>query len=339
MVFSLSIVTNSQGQQAKITCIGFYNLENLFDTEDDPTIADEEFTPTGPKAWTEDKYQDKLIRLSEVIVKLGTDLNPDGVGILGVCEVENRRVLQDLVNTPNLKERNYQILHFNSFDPRGIDLAILYQEKYFTPLEAQMIEIPLTDADGKSRKTRGLLVAKGKIENQTAYILVNHWPSKRGGELATRPLRIQASKKNKEIADSLQALHPDANIFIMGDLNDNPDAKSVTKYLLAEKDVKSLKSGSFYNPFYKNYLLGEGTTAHDDSWSLFDQILLSKNCLGKSNEQYKYLKHKIFHEEFMIQEDGHYKNYPRRTFSGDVYNYGYSDHFPVVVYLAKMVKK
>ena len=91
--------------------------------------------------------------------------------------------------------------------------------------------------------------------------------------------------------------------------------------------------------FYKNYLLGEGTTAHDDSWSLFDQILLSKNCLGKSNEQYKYLKHKIFHEEFMIQEDGHYKNYPRRTFSGDVYNYGYSDHFPVVVYLAKMVKK
>ncbi|HQX45667.1 MAG TPA: endonuclease/exonuclease/phosphatase family protein, partial [Saprospiraceae bacterium] len=170
----MSIVTNSQGQQAKITCIGFYNLENLFDTEDDPTIADEEFTPTGPKAWTEDKYQDKLIRLSEVIVKLGTDLNPDGVGILGVCEVENRRVLQDLVNTPNLKERNYQILHFNSFDPRGIDLAILYQEKYFTPLEAQMIEIPLTDADGKSRKTRGLLVAKGKIENQTAYILVNH---------------------------------------------------------------------------------------------------------------------------------------------------------------------
>jgi hypothetical protein len=339
LIFSLTIVSNIQGQKAKIACVGFYNLENLFDTEDDPSIADEEFTPTGPKAWTPDKYQDKLLRLSEVIVRLGTDLNPDGVGILGVCEVENRRVLQDLVSTPNLKDRNYQILHFNSFDPRGIDLAILYQNKYFTPLEAQMVEIPLKDSDGNYRKTRGLLIAKGKIENQIVYILVNHWPSKRGGELATSSLRIQASKKNKEIADSIQILNPDANIIIMGDLNDNPNSTSVAKYLRAEKETRSLKSGSFYNPFYKNYLLGEGTTAHDDSWSLFDQILLSKNCLGKSNVQYKFLKHKIFHESFMIQEDGHYKNYPRRTFSGDVYNFGYSDHFPVVVYFAKMVKE
>ncbi len=324
-------------QKAQIATIGFYNLENLFDTEDDPKINDEEFLPQGPRAWTEEKYRDKLTRLSTVLEALGTELNPDGVAVLGVSEIENRKVLEDLVQTEKLAQRKYKIVHFDSKDARGIDVALLYQSKYFTVLGAETVFVPIYDENGNIKYTRDVLLVRGKLKDQIIYVTVNHWPSRRGGEAFTEPFRMLAAEINKHIADSIAQVEPDASFIVMGDLNDNPDNKSMTVSLHAKKDQEELQSGDFYNPFFKNFSQGEGTLAHDDSWSLFDQIVFSKNLLNKDKGRFYFYKNQIYRKDFMIETTGHYKNYPKRTFSGNTYNYGYSDHFPVLIYLAKEI--
>lgn len=329
LVFCFCSLLNAQ--TSKIA-IGFYNLENLFDTLDDSLTVDEEFTPGGSKVWTEKLYKDKLERLSHVIHQMGVEDKSAALAVLGVCEIENRRVLEDLVNSEQIKNQYLKIVHHNSPDVRGVDVALLYQPKLFTVLKSQAIKVSLFENDSTPKLTRDVLLVKGILGRQIVYILVNHWPSRRGGE-ASKPYRLIAANTVKQVTDSISRSDPDASIIIMGDFNDNPDDESLNTVLQAQSKLNNLKDGEFFNPFYKNYKGGEGSTSFDDAWNLFDQILLSKNLVTKfKSSSMKYQSHKVFKKSFMIEKYGHFKNNPKRTFSGDRYNYGYSDHFPVICY-------
>ncbi len=331
ILLALCLCNFLQAQSINIG-IGFYNLENLFDTVDDSLTQDEEFTPNGSKHWTEKLYQDKIGRLSNVIYQLSAEEKSSSLALLGVCEIENRKVLEDLIQSEKLKDFYFKIVHHNSPDLRGVDVALIYQPKYFTVLQSQSIRISLFEKDSTPRLTRDVLMVKGKIGNELLFVFVNHWPSRRGGE-ESKAFRLIAAKRVKHFADSIALQNPEGKIIIMGDLNDNPDDESLTKVILAKPNPKGLKTTEFYNPYYKNYKNGEGTTPFDDAWNLFDQILLSKNLISKNlNTDLHYQYHKIFKKSFMMEKYGHFKNHPKRTFSGDRYNYGYSDHFPVICY-------
>ncbi|MBK8955474.1 MAG: hypothetical protein IPM34_07960 [Saprospiraceae bacterium] len=319
------IMVNGQEKQL---AIGFYNLENLFDTHDDPDVQDEEFTPGGEKNWTTDKYQDKLDRLSKVIRSIQTELQNIPLAILGVCEIENQKVLEDLVRHPAIKDKYYKIVHRNSRDFRGIDVGLLYRSDLFHVIQVKAYPVVLPPDGERERITRDILLIKGMLQDQLLFITVNHWPSRRGGEMITKPFREEAARINKKLSDSIRLQHPEAGMLVMGDLNDNPSDNSLISVLSAKSRRNGLDAFDFYNPFFENYQKGEGTGAFNDSWGLFDQILISENMLG-TKSIWKFRKNRIFRKTFMLEREGHYKNYPKRTFSGNIYNYGYSDHFPV----------
>ena len=332
-LLSLSSIS-AQNSQYKISAIGFYNLENLFDTIDAPDIWDEEFTPEGTKVWNSKKYNEKLENMAYVISKIATKKSKDGLAILGVAEVENRNVLQDLVKQPVIAKRRYNIIHFDSDDFRGIDVALLYQPKYFTPKSAKSIPVALYT--GKEKKfTRDILYVSGVMYGEKIHILVNHWPSRRGGESTTSPWRQQAAAVDKKIIDSLIAIDPMAKVIVMGDLNDNPNNPSVKKVLKTKRKIKKVKHDNMYNPMEKYFRKGNGTTAYRDSWSLFDQIILSYGWLPKEQNGLRFYKAKIFNKNFLVQKKGHFKGYPKRTFAGGEFIHGYSDHFPVYIYVIK----
>ncbi|MFN8281054.1 MAG: endonuclease/exonuclease/phosphatase family protein [Saprospiraceae bacterium] len=324
-----------QNQQGQIACVGFYNLENLFDPYRDSTILDEEFTPSGAKSWTEEKYLEKLNNLSTVIADLGKPLAKEGAVILGVAEVENRRVLRDLINTPKLADAGYQIVHYDSKDSRGIDVALLYKSKYFKVLETKSIPVLLQDTSDGRKYTRNVLLVKGDLAGQTLYISVNHWPSRRGGAAFSMPFRIQLARLNYQLFDSIRTIDPHPAFIVMGDLNDNPDDPSIHSFLKAEKKIDDTSPEELFNPFWQVYKNGYGSLAHEDSWSLFDQIILSHRLIMGSEHEFNYKSCQIYHKQFMMETEGHFKNYPKRSFSGDVWNHGFSDHFPALVYLLR----
>ncbi len=323
------------GQSENQIGIGFYNLENLFDVYDDSLTLDEEFTPSGAKNWTTEKYQDKLGKLARVIHAMETARENVPLVLIGVCEIENRSVLEDLVRNEQINKSYYKVVHYNSNDPRGVDVGLLYRSDYFTVLQSKSIKIPIFEKDGSPRLTRDILMVKGKIGNRMLYVFVNHWPSRRGGEVLTTPYRIIAAQQNKKMADSILQLDPTAGIVIMGDLNDNPDDASLLKGLETATSLSQLKNTSYFNPFYANYKNGDGSTAYDDSWNLFDQMIVSNTLIQKSELNYHFIDHQIFRRSFMLEKKGHFRNYPKRTFSGNQYIGGYSDHFPIISYFEK----
>ena len=327
----------AQKKQYKVACIGFYNFENLFDTTDDPdSWGDDEFTESGPKNWNQSLYQEKLGNLAKVVEELGKDLSPDGVAILGVAEIENRKVLEDFVKQPIIKSRNYQIIHFQSPDHRGIDVALLYQQKYFQPLESEPIKVETLRPDGDTLHTRDILWVKGILDGDTVHVSVNHWPSRSGGESVSSPLREFAASKNKEKMDLVFQENPKAKIILMGDLNDDPSSPSVKKVLNAQRKMNTTKS-PLYNPMYDLYKKGIGTLAWRDAWNLFDQIIISEGLTQEDVEGYRYLKTQIHNKKYLVQKQGQYAGYPFRAFVGDRFTGGYSDHFPVYIYLVKEV--
>ncbi len=319
--------------QYKVVNIGFYNLENLFDTLDTPGKLDEEFTPKGTKLYNTALYTDKLTRLSTVISMLGKDVSPDGIAMLGVAEVENRKVLEDLVAQPLLKDMDLQIIHYESEDFRGIDVGLLYQPKYFIPISSKPINLPIYNSEGEKIYTRQTLYVAGIMDGDTIHILVNHWPSRRGGS-ASEPLRMQGAAICKSVKDSIIAVSPGAKVIVMGDLNDDPTDKSLVKSLKAKGSKKDLKADEMYNPYVDFYQKGIGTTAYQDAWSLFDQVIVSPGWVSDVTG-YHYYKARVFNEKFITEKTGKYKGYPKRTFSGDSYNFGYSDHFPVYLSFVK----
>ncbi|WP_262326286.1 endonuclease/exonuclease/phosphatase family protein [Carboxylicivirga litoralis] len=312
--------------------IGFYNLENLFDTIDTPEVRDEEFTPKGKKAWDAERYEVKLANMSAIIGALGDTVLNAGPAIIGLCEVENRSVLEDLVNHPNLKAYNYQIVHQDSPDKRGIDVALLYRSNYFKVDNVDALPLYIYDQeDGARVFTRDQLLVSGQLKGEQFHVVVNHWPSRYGGEERSRPSRKAAAQLTRSIVDSLQTLDKDANIIVMGDLNDDPNNVSVKDELRAV--VKNDLSGNdLYNPLAEKHQEGVGTLCYRGYWNMFDQIIISQNLLNKTTGL-RFRNAYIYDSEQLREQDGKYKGYPLRTYVGNRYMGGYSDHFPVFIVL------
>lgn len=335
-VFLVSLINLTINAQNKynVGLVGFYNLENLYDTIDQDQVSDEEFTPNGTRRYNGKTYIDKLSKLEQVLSEMGTDDSPDGIAILGVAEIENRSVLKDLCVQPKLKDKKWNIVHYDSKDARGIDVGLLYNPKYFKVINSEKIYVDMTDLG--EGKTRDILYVKGLFLGEELHIMVAHWPSRRGGEEASMARRCRAAEFMRNKADSIYLINPNANFIAMGDLNDDPTSPSLTNCLKASGKKESAINGVFFNPFYDYFKKGIGTLAYNDSWNLFDQIVVSSSMLQKENSL-KFSSAHIFTRSYMTQMDGQYKGYPFRTYNGDIYQGGYSDHFPTYLVIKKRV--
>lgn len=327
-----------QEKQYNVGVVAFYNLENLFDTLNDPDKNDEDFTPTGAYGYTAKVYHDKLGKLSQVLSELGTQSSPDGFAFCGVAEVENRKVLEDLVAQPLLKNRNLRIVHYSSPDERGIDVGLLYNPKYFKVRHSESLFVKLGSNSSKPYYTRDVLWVSGDLLGEMVHVFVNHWPSRRGGEDASAPARAAAAAVSKHVIDSLMAIDPTTKVVVMGDLNDDPVSPSVTQVIGAVGKIKEVKPGGMFNPWVDFYKQGIGTLAYNDSWNIFDQILLSSGWLSNTQPGFFYKDAHIFNKQYMVTKTGKYKGYPMRTFDGNVYIGGYSDHFPTYCVMLKEAK-
>ena len=332
LIVSISI---AQKQQYKSAIVAFYNLENFYDTVDNPNINDEEFLPAGPKNYNSKVYWTKVEHLATVISQIGTDINPDGPALLGVAEIENDTVLNDLIHQPLLKPRNYSFVHYDSRDIRGVDVALLYNPKYFKVLESRKLFVHMPTGAKQTFFTRDVLWVKGLLSGDTINVFVNHWPSRVGGEQRSAPGRAAAAQVDKNFIDSIEKINPDSKIIVMGDLNDDPISPSVTKVLGAKEYMEDVKPGELYNPWIDMYKKGLGTLAYQDAWGLFDQIMINYSWLNKNQTGFFYYQPHIFNKAFMIENIGKYKGYPMRTWDGNTYRGGYSDHFPTYIILLK----
>lgn len=331
-------IATAQKTNYRVAMVGFYNLENLYDTINDPTKDDEEFLPGGVRLYNSAVYNDKLGRLAHVLSEIGKDVSPDGLALTGVAEIENDTVLTDLVNQERLKSRNLKFVHYNSPDVRSVDVGLLYNPKYFTPVYSAPLFVALPGGSKESFLTRDILYVKGLLLGDTVHVFVNHWPSRRGGEERSAPARAAAAMVCKMRVDSLTAIDPNVKIIVMGDLNDDPISPSITEVLKAKGKAEEVKAPEMFNPWVTYYKKGLGTLAYQDSWGLFDQIILSAGWLDKKQAGFHYYRANIFNPEFMVQKTGKYRGYGKRTFDGNTYNYGYSDHFPTFVTLLKKIE-
>ncbi|MFC4721510.1 endonuclease/exonuclease/phosphatase family protein [Geojedonia litorea] len=339
LILWVSMIAGQDKKKFKIHTIAFYNLENLFDTINDPVKFDEASPIMELKVDRQHIYKKKVSNMAKVIADLGVDEARNSPAILGVCEVENREVLVDLVNDPQLLNKDYGIIHYDSPDARGIDVGLLYQKALFQPISSSKHELKIYDDITKNRfYTRDQLLVSGKLDGDLIHIIVNHWPSRSGGEARSRPKREAAAKLNKLIIDSLQAVDPYAKIFTMGDLNDDPTNNSIKDILKAEDDRDKVGFKGIYNPYETMYKNGLGTTAYRDAWSLFDQILMTKPLLDKDYSSYKFYKASIYNKNFLTNKKGRYKGYPLRSFADGGFTNGFSDHFPVYVFVIKEVE-
>ncbi len=299
--------------------IGFYNLENLFDTVDDPKTLDDDFTEFSEKNWNEKRFREKIKKLGRVISSIGyQDIKHPPV-LLGVAEVENAAVLDALVSSKFLKKKNYDFVHFDSPDERGIDTALLYRKDYFSVIRKETFTVYLTQESGERDYTRDILYVLGLLEDQPLHILVNHWPSRGKGTKETEHKRIAAAERILQIIEGIYKDEKDPRVVIMGDFNDDPQSES----------IKRLTTQRFYNPMEVLLTKYEGTLSHRDNWHLFDQIIISQNFLRGHDNPFRYKKANIFSPDDIKEYRGKYKGLPFRTYGGKKYLGGFSDHFPV----------
>lgn len=334
ILFFCFISCKAQRKESSLTAIAFYNLENLYDPANDPLTADEEFTPEGANHYTEKVYQEKLHNMAYALSQLAIDKTPDGPALIGVAEIENEKVLRDLVTRPELKSRKLKFVHFDSPDNRGIDVALLYHPAYFKVISARALPVDLVHNGGKEH-TRDVLYVCGKLGKDTVHIFVNHWPSRREGEKASAWKRARAAEVNRQMMNSIYLQNPEARCIVMGDLNDDPVDKSITETLGAEGNMQQIKPGGLFNPWMDIYKNGTGSLSYRNHWNLFDQILVSYSCLPGRNGQWKFYQAEVFSPGFLKNTSGKQKGYPHRSFSGYRWINGYSDHFPSILYLTK----
>ena len=331
----LGLESQNKEKNIEVLTVAFYNVENLFDTINDTTIRDEASPIMEMNENVRSSvYEKKLNNISAVIADIGRDLTKRPPVIVGLCEVENRKVVEDLVKTEILKNYNYGIIHFDSPDERGIDVSLIYQQLFFTPKNLKSYSLKLYDSDGDRDFTRDQLLVNGDLLGEEINFLVHHWPSRSGGQKTSEPKRIEAAKLNKKIIDSLINLDYNSKIINMGDFNDDPVNRSISQILdVKQKIMSSNFSNYMYNtmsPFFKN---GIGTSAYRNNWNVLDQIHVSSSLLNKENKGWLFWKANIFNKPFLINKEGRYKGYPFRSFAGGKFLGGYSDHFPVYLYL------
>lgn len=338
-LINLAFAKAQQEKTFQARTIAFYNVENLFDTENDPITFDDDRTPDGKDHWTEEIYADKVSKMARVISEIGSDVAKTSPALIGLAEVENRRTVEDLANDPQLIDKDYGIAHFDSPDRRGIDVALMYQKSMFKPLNISKHELVIYDNEdpSKRRYTRDQLLVSGLLDGDMIHIIVNHWPSRSGGESRSRKKRMAAAKVTMKIIDSLQSNDPYAKIITMGDLNDDPTSPSVKKVMKATGKREKVKDKMVYNPMEPMFKKGIGTLAYRDGWNLFDQILVTAPLVEKDFSSYRFYKAGIFNENYLSNPKGRYKGYPYRSFANGGYTGGYSDHFPVYIYLIREV--
>lgn len=323
----------------KVNTIAFYNLENLFDTENDPTKYDEASPMMEMSAELRKKvYPKKLKNMAKVISEIGLEVTKNTPAIIGVAEVENRKVLEDLINQPQLRDKNYGIIHEDSPDERGIDVAMLYRKDVFKPksISSHTLKLFRNNNPEKRDHTRDQLLVSGLLDGDEIHMIVNHWPSRSGGEAASRSKREKAAALNKKIIDSLHAIDPYTKVLTMGDFNDGPYNTSIKEVLGAKAEKEETKLKEMYNPMENmQKKQGIGTIAYRDSWDLFDQIIVSQGFLKGDYSSYQFYKAGVFNPNYLVNPRGKYKGYPFRSFSGGGFTDGYSDHFPVYIYVIK----
>lgn len=323
--------------QEKPHMVLFWNLENLFDIYDDPETRDDEFTPEGVRAWNEVKYGKKLANIERVIFDIAA-IQRNYPAVIGVSEIENRMVLEDLVMQPKLKGANYRICHYDSPDARGVDVAFLYRADIFKLKGSDNIKLEVPGLD--NFRTRDLVVMWGDIEGEPFYFLVSHWPSRLGGKEASQFKRDACARQIREIKDSLLRDNPATKVIVMGDFNDDATDDSIVEVMGAKGKVKELAEGDFFNPYNQMLRAGLGTLAYQDVWNLFDNICVTENMVNAKEGTLRLLKDKkyygnIFTRPYMLQQEGQYKGYPLRTFVSNNFQNGFSDHFPVYIYIGK----
>ena len=334
-VACLFLLPASAQRKYSLYGIGFYNLENLFDTCHDEGKNDYDFLPDGSYKWNGLKYGRKLHNMAYALADLGTDKLPIGCAVIGVSEVENSRALDDLVAQPELAARGYKYVHIEGPDRRGVDCAMLYNPSLFTLRNAILVPyVPELEKDS-TFKTRGFLTVSGMLADEPVTIIVCHWPSRFSGSF----YRETAGKQVKVIKDSVMNADPNNKVIVMGDMNDDPQNRSMSEMLGARGKIKDVKKGDMFNPWWKVLDSGTGTLSYQGSWNLFDQIVLSHNLIDtKETKDYRNLTYyscQIQRRDYLLQSEGQYKGTPKRTTAGGVWLDGYSDHLPTVVYLIK----
>lgn len=328
--------------------IGFYNLENLFDIYDDPAKNDEEFLPDGSNQWTEVKYNKKLHNIATVIADMAKS-NGAFHTILGVSEIENRLVLEDLVSQPELQSAHFEIVHYDSPDRRGVDVAMLYRPDQFEYIfseslpfsfEGTEVEITLSKEEQDYFRTRDILMVYGKIDNEDFAIYVAHLPSRVGGKGGD--LRSLGAEIIRKHAEKMMEQYPGVKVVVMGDMNDDPFNESMCEVLGAKKNPEDVKPGGFFNPFWRMLDDGYGSLAYRDVWSIFDQVIVNESLLNAkpgtlalqqvSKKGYYGV---VYKRKYLVTQTGRYKGYPFRTFSSGKFMNGYSDHFPTFIVIGK----
>lgn len=328
---------SAQERRIGMYAIGFYNLENLFDTEHDEGKNDQEYLPDGANKWTPMKYEHKLRNMSRVLAEMGTDRLKGGCAIIGVSEVENARCLTDLCAQEPLAARNIQFCHIEGPDQRGVDCGLLYNPRFFQPAKVWLQPYVLREDIGITRPTRGFLTVQGTLAGDSVTIIVCHWPSRFGGS----PLREWGGEQVRAEKDSILAANPAMKVLVMGDMNDDPFSPSMAKSLGARRKMEDVKPGEMFNPWWQILLDGHGTLKYDGRWNLFDQIVMSSNCLdvAKSKDYSTLTFHKaeIFSRDYLFQDAGKFKGNTKRTHAGGVWLDGYSDHLPVVTFFVRQM--
>jgi len=332
--------SQKKGKQYNIRTLAFYNLENLFDTINDTTINDEASPMMELKSNRSKVYWDKIDKLGSVIAQIGAEKANTSPAIIGVSEVENLSVLEDLVKSKHLKSKKYGIIHYDSPDKRGIDVALLYQKRYFKPIHHEAFN-PNIYRNNRKVYTRDQLLVSGYLDDELIHVIVNHWPSRSGGEAKSRPLREKAAYQNTKIIEQIREKHENPKIITMGDFNDDPINSSFKEVLKTKSRKKEVSELDIYNPYEDLHRRGFNTLGYRDNINLFDMILISSPLLDKGEKDfstYKMYKAMIFNKRFLTNKRGQFKGYPFRSFSYGGYTGGYSDHYPVYMYLIKEKK-
>lgn len=347
LLILMSLSASAQKTQQNYV-IGFYNLENLFDTYDDPVKNDNEFLPEGKNKWTQAKYEKKLHNMAKVIRSMA-DNNKRWHTILGISEIENRLVIEDLVSQPEIADANYQIVHYDSPDRRGVDVALLYKPDQFTYLDSESIpfdfnsDIDFSDTDTSYFKTRDILMVHGLIAGEHFAFYVAHLPSRVGGKGGN--LRSRGAEIIYNHSREMEAKYPGIKIVAMGDMNDNPTDDSMAKYLHGQERLENVTPTEFYSPYISMLKAGYGSLCYQGVWSIYDLELVNYNLAHAPNgglkiqpvtkNHGKEYYGVVFKRPWMTTQKGQYKGYPFRTFSNGAFVGGYSDHYPTYIVIGK----
>ncbi len=345
MIAAMLLLTIGAFAQSRTYVIGFYNLENLFDIYDDPAKNDNEFLPDGANAWTQAKYEKKLANMAKVIRAMA-ETNGRYHTILGVSEIENRLVLEDLVAQPAIADANYQIVHYDGPDRRGVDVALLYNPKQFTFLDSESIpftfegsEIDFSDIDKDYFRTRDILMVHGTIAGEHFAFYVMHLPSRVGGKGGN--LRSRGAEIAYRHSLTMMEKYPGIKIVAMGDMNDDPFDESMAVYYHGRETLEEVGPEDYFNPFLRMIKDGLGSLCYQGQWSIYDQILVNSNLALAPQGGLKLMPinkgyyGRVYKKRFMMTKSGQYKGYPLRTFSNGGFISGYSDHFPTYIVISK----